>query len=172
MSRQYIKRNALSDEQEKLANEAVAQDTPTERDTIKALMLKLEEQAEQITAIKKENTELLEKISELNKQDKGVDRKEGDPLQNLAIIKEVETVLNNSKEKFVVSVAPFDGLNFRLTIIPPVHLREHLEDKRQKVVPSIGGEVIAKEYAVLVKNFCLVWASRHGIDSGFTNPNV
>ena len=77
------------------------------------------------------------------------------------IIKAVREILD---DRFHVTISPMnDGINFRLLIVPPPHLKEHENDTRQRVVPYLEGGNGAKVYAKQVKVFCVNWATRNGV---------
>lgn len=66
--------------------------------------------------------------------------------------------------QFAVSVEAHSADSFRLVLIPPAHLKENATDRRIKVIPHLQGVPGAAEYALRVKNFCVLFANKKGIN--------
>ena len=71
---------------------------------------------------------------------------------------------DTDKCQFSVTTEPGSpGVSFRLTIIPPDHLKENPTDRRVKIVPYLEGIPGSMNYAELVRNYCIKYANNHGI---------
>lgn len=131
-----------------------------------------------LKGLKGEIEELVKKVDEmidrLSKLELHVDGIQTLPRVQAPEIKPVETTATNSViieevqkflgEGFEVKLEPAEvGVSFRLTIIPPQHLRESDNDIRVSVISNIDGINGAMSYAERVKNFCVRWAQKNGV---------
>lgn len=78
-----------------------------------------------------------------------------------AILEAVYSVLD---KRFAVSTKENQkGFSYQLVIVPPETLRESPEDRRVKVINYSEGVEGAKNFAKVVRDFCLAWATRNGV---------
>ena len=71
---------------------------------------------------------------------------------------------NADRCEFEVTMKTHSADSFRLVIVPPQHLKENATDTRIKVIPYLQGVSGASEYALRVKNFCVSFATKKGIN--------
>ena len=77
------------------------------------------------------------------------------------IIKAARNILGEQFEIFLKPHQP--GMNFRLEIVPPEHLREDENDRRIKVISYVEGVSGAKVYAQKVKEHTVKFANARGV---------
>lgn len=89
------------------------------------------------------------------------------PVISSEVLDAVRTILGSgSKEKCAFEIKTEDGeqgVSFRLTFIPPPHLRESESDKRSRMIPFSQALPEAKKFATIVHDYCIAYATRNGL---------
>lgn len=128
-------------------------------------VLKIEELMNKIAELETKNTELLEELKKIREEKEpevvleAVENTEETPVDPY-----VECVKEICGKDFETQIEPVTSVNFKLTIIPPTHLREMEGDRRVKVISNIEGLAGVRAYAERVKTFCVIWAQKNGVN--------